>query len=126
MNMNENNTPDAGLLPFDPIVLIMDVAKRWLLVVLAALAVGVGTYIYTDLTYQPVYQTTTTFVVTTRGSSATVYNNLSSTTSVAGIFTDLLNSSLLRKSILESLGTDSFDGTISASAVADTNLLNMR
>ena len=57
----------ARLLPFDPIVLVQDVLKRWLVVVLAALAVGIGTYIYTDATYAPVYRTTTTFVVTTRG-----------------------------------------------------------
>lgn len=55
----------ARLLPFDPIVLVQDVLKRWLVVVLAALAVGIGTYIYTDATYAPVYRTTTTFVVTT-------------------------------------------------------------
>ena len=59
----------ARLLSFDPIVLVQDVLKRWLVIVLAALAVGVGTYIYTDATYAPVYRTTTTFVVTTRGSS---------------------------------------------------------
>ena len=47
----------ARLLPFDPIVLVQDVLKRWLVVVLAALAVGIWTYIYTDATYAPVYRT---------------------------------------------------------------------
>lgn len=116
---------EAGLLPFDPIVLIQDVAKRWLAVVLAALVLGVGAYIKTDLAYTPVYQTTTTFVVTTRGSSSTVYSNLSSTSSLASVFTELLNSSILRKAILEELGTQSFDGTIQASAVPETNLLTV-
>ena len=86
----------ARLLPFDPIVLVQDVLKRWLVVVLAALAVGIGTYIYTDATYAPVYRTTTTFVVTTRGSSTSVYSNLSSTSNLAGLFTELLNSSIMR------------------------------
>lgn len=116
---------EAGLLPFDPIVLIQDVAKRWLVVVLAALVLGVGAYIKTDLEYTPEYRTTTTFVVTNRGSSSSVYNNLSSTSSLASVFTELLNSSILRKAILEDLGIASFDGTIDASAIPETNLLTM-
>lgn len=57
---------NLGFLPFDPIVLVQDVAKRWLLVLLVALMVGVGTYIVSDLSYQPQYKTTMTFVVTDR------------------------------------------------------------
>ena len=79
-NVSKSNMASARLLPFDPIVLLRDVIKRWLVIVLAALAVGVGTYIYTDATYAPVYRTTTTFVVTPRGSSTSVYSSLSSTT----------------------------------------------
>lgn len=116
---------EAGMLPFDPIVLIQDVAKRWLAVVLAALVLGVGAYIKTDLSYTPVYQTTTTFVVTSRGSSSTVYSNLSSTSSLASVFTELLNSSILRKAILEEVGETSFDGTIQAAVVPETNLLTV-
>ena len=68
---NELHTTGAGLLPFDPIVLVRDVLKRWLIIVLAALMVGVGTYIVKDSSYVPVYKTNTVFVVTTRGSSTT-------------------------------------------------------
>lgn len=93
----ENNAAESGLLPFDPIVLIQDVWKRWLIVLLVAVLIGVGTYIITDLRYEPVYQTNTTFVVTTRGSSATVYTNLTSATKLAAVFTDLLNSSIMKK-----------------------------
>lgn len=122
---NEGYPAESGLLPFDPIVLIQDVARRWLAVVLAALVLGVSAYIKTDLEYTPVYRTTTTFVVTSRGSSSTVYSNLSSTSSLATVFTELLNSSILRKAILAELDTQSFDGTISASVVSETNLLTM-
>lgn len=122
---NMNDYTEAGLLSFDPIILIQDVTKRWLAIVLAALVLGVGTYIKTDLEYTPVYQTTTTFVVTNRGSSSTVYSNLSSTSNLASVFTELLNSSILRKAILEDLGIQSFDGTIQTSAVPETNLLTM-
>ena len=115
----------ARLLPFDPIVLVQDVLKRWLVVVLAALAVGIGTYIYTDATYAPVYRTTTTFVVTTRGSSTSVYSNLSSTSNLAGLFTELLNSSIMRKTILQETDISSFNGTIDTAVVPNTNLITM-
>ena len=110
--MNENQTMDSGLLPFDPIVLLQDVLKRWLVILLAALVVGVGAYISTDNAYQPTYRTNTIFVVTTRGSSTTVYSNLSSTSNVASLFTELLNSSIMRKTIVQEMG-EAFDGTIS-------------
>ena len=124
-NTNELNTAQSGLLSFDPIVLIQDVAKRWLLIILVAAIVGVGTYIKIDSDYKPVYQSTTTFVVTTHSSSSTVYSNLSSTTTLASMFTDLLNSSILRKTILAEIGATSFDGNIDARVVAETNLLTV-
>ena len=89
---NNSNSADISLLPFDPIVLVQDLLKRWLIVLAAALMVGVGAYIYEDYSYEPEYRTTATFVVTTKGSSSTVYNNLTSTKQVASIFTELLNS----------------------------------
>ena len=121
----ENKASEGGMLLFDPVVLLRDVMKRWLLILLAALMVGVGVYISADTRYSPVYKTTTTFVVTNRSSSSTVYSNLSSTTSLAAVFSDLLNSSLLRKTILQDVDTPYFDGSISASVIADTNLINV-
>ena len=72
------NTSDSLLL-FDPIVVVRDVLKNWLVIVLAALAVGVGSYILTDMEYAPRYQAKATLVVTSHSSSATVYSHLSST-----------------------------------------------
>ena len=122
---NELHTSGAGLFPFDPIVLVRDVLKRWLIIVLAALMVGVGTYIFKESSYVPVYKTNTVFVVTTRGSSTTVYNNLSSTSNVASLFTELMNSSIMRKTVMEYMGVSSLDATISASVIPNTNLLTM-
>lgn len=116
---------NASLLHFDPIVLVRDVIKRWLVIVLVSLMVGVSSYINTDMQYVPVYQTKTTFVVTNRSSSNTVYSNLSSTSSLAEVFTELLNSSILRKSIVQELGVTSFQGTIDTAVIPNTNLISM-
>lgn len=116
---------NASLLHFDPIVLVRDVVKQWLVIVLVSLMVGVGSYIITDMQYVPVYQTKTTFVVTTRSSSNTVYSNLSSTSNLAQVFTELLNSSILRKAIVQEMGVSSFNGTIDTAVVPNTNLITM-
>ena len=125
-NTTDNYTTESGILPFDPIVLVQDVLKRWLLIVLAVVAVGVSTYIVTDMRYEPIYQTNTTFVVTSKGSSASVYSNLSSTNSLAGVFTELLNSSILRKTIMQELGMTSLNATVTTAVIPDTNLITMQ
>ena len=124
--INKKSSGEGSFLSFDIIVIIQDVLKKWLLIVLAALVVGVGTYIKVSRDYSPIYQTTTTFVVTTRGASTTVYSNLSSTSSLASVFTELLKSSILRKNILSEIGAASFNGSIDASVVAETNLITVR
>ena len=124
-NRTELKLAEGGLLPFDPIVLLQDVLKRWLVIVAAALMVGVGSYILTDMSYTPSYKTTTTFVVTSRGSSTTVYSYLSSTSNVASVFTELLHSSILRKTIVQEMGVPSFSGTISTAVIPNTNLITM-
>lgn len=115
----------SQLLPFDPIILIRDVLKQWTAIVLIALSVGVAAFILTDARYEAKYQSKVTFVVTSRSGSSNVYNNLSSTTEMAAVFSELLNSSLMRKNIQEEMESGYFDGTISAMAVPETNLLNV-
>ena len=122
----ENQAEQVELISFHPSVILRDVLKRWYLIVVAALLAGIIAYTASDLLYVPAYSTTTTFVVSVQGSSTTVYQNLSATSNLATVFSEVLNSSLLRSAILEELGMTSFDGTISASAVEETNLLTMK
>lgn len=114
------------LLPFDPIVVVLDVLRRWYLVLAAALLVYMAAYVLVETTYEPQYTTSTTFVVSMQESTATVYQNLSATTSLATVFSEVLNSSLLRAIVNETLAPAQFDGVITATAVAETNLITMR
>lgn len=123
---HEIHTMESSLLSFDLIVLVRDVVSRWLVILALSLMVGVGAYVVTDMGYEPVYTSTTTFVVTSRSSSSTVYKNLSSATTLASVFSDLMNSSLMRKTVLADAGLGDFSGTITASAIPETNLLTLR
>ena len=121
----DNQTEQIELFSFDPTVVVLDVLKRWYLILAAVIIVGMAVYVGSELMYRPNYTTTTTFVVTTRDSSATVYQNLSATTNLAAVFSEVLNSSILRKTVLADLQMTAFDGSIVARAVPDTNLLTL-
>ena len=125
----ENKTyqmENLDLFAYDPIVLVHDVLRRWHFIVIAALLAGMVAYMGATLRYVPDYTTRTTFVVTSRGNSTTVYQNLQSASNLASVFSEVLNSSILRKTILEELELPYFDGTIQASPVPETNLISMQ
>lgn len=113
------------LFPFDPVILLRDAARKWALILVIATICGMAAYVYTDTGYIPRYRTEATLVLTTRDSASTVYNNLDSTANLATVFTEILNSSVMRNNVLDKLGMDSFSGSISASAIESTNLLTV-
>lgn len=125
--MGENNTGSINeqQLIGRIVPMIQDVLKRWLLIVSAALIAAMGAFVITDMRYQPVYSTTVTFVASAGGTSTTTYSNLNAANSLASVFTQVLNSSLLKQKVLEEVGIDHFDGTIQARAISETNLLTM-
>ena len=123
---NELNPYQKSLLPFDPIVLIRDASKKWLLVLVVSLILGMLSYVYTDSSYRPTYVSTATMVMTTRDSNATVYHNLDAMSNLATVFTEVLNSSVMRSNILKKLQMDSFNGSIYASVIYETNLMTIQ
>ena len=118
--------PQAELLQFDPLVVIRSVLRRWYLIVVLAILAAQGAFTAAEITYQPEYTCTTTFVVTMQGSSSSVFQNLSAASTLATTFSEVLNSSILRTTVLNALDMRSFDGKISAAVVDETNLLTMK
>ena len=109
----------------DPIVVISDVLKRWYIILFVVVLAAASAYIYYDRSYKPQYTTDTTFVISSQGNSTTVYQNLNAASSLASVFSELINSSILREKILGSLGMRSFSGRITSSVIPETNLLTM-
>ena len=125
MSEERNDSQGIELFSYDPIVLVRDIVRRWYFIVIAALLMGMAAYVAAEVTYVPQYTTTTTFVVSAKDDSATVYQNLSATTGLAEVFSEVLNSSILRQAVAEELQDNSFQSTIQAAAVPETNLLTM-
>lgn len=125
-NMQEEKITLEQAIPVETIFCIArDALMRWYLIVTVALIAAMAAYVYADVAYTPQYTTNTTFVVTSGSTFTTAYQNLSATKGNAEVFSQLLNSSLLRQKIAEETGISNFGGTISASVVPETNLLNV-
>lgn len=122
----ENTTADElELIPLTTIAAVLqDVARKWKVILAAALIAAMGAFVCADIMYSPEYTTTTTFVVTAGGTNTTTYQNLTAANNLATVFSEVLNSSILRDQVMEQIGTE-FHGTITASAVGETNLLTM-
>ena len=105
---------------------VHDVLRQWYLIVTVALIAGMITFVWKDAGYVPQYATSTTFVISSGGAASSTFHNLSATRELASVFTELLNSSLLQDKVMEQVGVDHFDGSISADVVPNTNLMNMR
>lgn len=122
----QNETQSEVLDRLHLTTIVQDVLRRWYLILAVTILAAAAACVVTQLRYRPEYETRTTFVVSTRGSSATVYQNLSATTNLASVLSEVLNSSVLRRAILDELQVSGFEGTISAAAVEETNLITLR
>ena len=121
--MSERNEDRFNL---DLYSLCTDVLKSLWAILLGAIAVVLIMDLLSTYGTQKSYSTKATFVVTSRGYSANVYSNLSAAQSMATTFTNILNSDILKKEVCKDVGMDSFDATVNASVINETNLLELR
>ncbi|MCF0137019.1 MAG: polysaccharide biosynthesis tyrosine autokinase [Oscillospiraceae bacterium] len=107
------------------LLMLREVSRRLWAIILAAIICASCTFVAVSVLYEPVYKTRTTFVVSMREGSGTVYSNLSAAKSMADTFSQILSSESMRRKVAEELGTGSFDGRITATVIEETNLLEM-
>ena len=126
------NRPDSEEIEKIDIMMLVDDAWRgfkrfWMpLCLLFLLCVG-GMFGKTFLTYHPMYQAYTTFVVTARsvyGYNADYYNKTAAE-QLGESFSYILDSGALRESVCKELGVDHLSGVISGSTLQDTNLFTI-
>ena len=99
----------------------------WL--VLALIVIGAaGFSIFQAVGYEPMYRSSATFTVSTGDGSSgsySFYYNSSTADQMSRTFPYILNSSFFRSTLLEQLGTDTLNGTISAETITDSNVVTM-
>lgn len=117
---------DGGLVPqIDLISMLKDIAKEWWAILFLSLAVALFADIWVNVTYQPEYKTSTTFVVTAKGMNTNVYQNLNSTQQLAQQFTEIMDSNVLKKKVAQDLKMSSLNIDSSVDLVPETNLITL-
>lgn len=77
------------------------------------------------MTWEPQYTSHAILAVNSRGTGNDAYSSLSLTNQMAGIFSEVFSSNVLKEKIAESLGQEKIDARIYASVVKETNLIEL-
>lgn len=121
--MSERNDDRFNL---DLYSLCTDVLKSLWAILLGAISVVLIIDLLSTYGTQKTYSTKATFVVSSRSYSSNSYSNLSAAQSMATTFSNILNSDILKKEVCKDIGMETFDATVSANIIDETNLLELR
>ena len=109
-----------------PICLVRMLLRNLWMMVAAALVFAMGTSLYYSWFHVPVYRATMTYAVTSRSTSYTSANNVNASREVAAVIAELLETNVITDDIRNySPALSDFDGTILASQVQESNLINV-
>ena len=108
----------------EPFTLVHDILINWWASLLGALAAAMLSYVFVGIRYVPQYTTSTTFVVSSRGTTAS-YSSLGSANSTTATFQKIIESTAMQDILCEKLGVDSIDADIQANIAGETNLLEL-
>ncbi len=133
MDGRRQHTEDAGLRDFiDFGQLLRDFlryARRyWLIMLLMTAVCGAGFAFFRVGTTEPAYRSDSTFTVGLVGaqnSNTSYYYSTTAAAQMSSTFPYILESDYFRSLLLEELGSDSLDGTISASVIESSNMVTM-
>lgn len=114
---------EFSLEDIDIYTLLKDVLVNLWAIVLGGLVVMMLAISYIRYTYVPEYRSQVTFVVSTKDATSSLYSNLSTTIEMANIFTQIMDSDILKEKASQIGGYDSLPGKIDSHAIPETNLL---
>lgn len=106
--------------------LFRDALRQWWVILIFALSVSFAADLWSFYSYEPRYTTKTTFIVTGKGMNANIYNNLETAKKLAGRFSEILNSTVLKYRVTKDLGLDAMDVETSASVIGETNMMELK
>lgn len=115
----------APLGQLDLPTLCRDLVRHWWMILSAGLVGVMGAYLVLQLLFVPVYTSSATLIVSARGGSGAA-SDLSATNTMTETFSQVLDSSILKKKVQEQLGLDHLPGEITTQVIPDTNLLTVQ
>lgn len=106
--------------------LIKDIIRNIWVVVLCALIGAMGFYIATHATYKPAYTSTATLSVLSGTSATASYSTYTVSTEQANVLVNIFTEPTIKEYAAAYLEEDSFDGSVSANVVEQTNFIELR
>lgn len=123
---NHNANTQGWQNTFDLTTIVMDTARQWLVIVLAAIISAALVGSFRLVTYSPQYSARTVFVVRTNDvSSNPIADNLNAAETMTTNFTTVINSDILQSRVCTQLGLTSLNADISVSTVPSSNLMTL-
>lgn len=109
-------------------MILTGIKKHWYIIAVLAGICCVGFTLYSYAAYTPQYTAAATFTVTPKGDSLSAYTSISSNASTQQLektFPYIITSAPLTRVVAEDLGLSDVPGTLTATAVEDTNLFTI-
>lgn len=112
-------------LNFDIFGITRRIRKCWWIILLSAAMVGMLYNVLKWETYSPQYQTTASFLVALKTTTAINTRNVTDLNTMTNTFAELLPSQMMQDLVADNLDLLKFEGSITASAVPNTNILEL-
>lgn len=122
MNKKQENSLMGHI---DMLSIVRDVMRQWWVILILSVSVSLLADMWVTNNYQPEYRVSSTFVVTSKGMNANIYQNLTAANELAKNFSTILESNVLKSKIKEELGMESFGAKTSVTILPETNLMEL-
>lgn len=107
--------------------ILRDFLNHWWLFLLAAISALLLLSSYGNLIYKETFASSATLVVSAKGKGTTdTYADLTTTSGMASVFSDIFSSNVLRELVAEELGVSAGSFSIRANIIPETNLMVVR
>jgi capsular exopolysaccharide synthesis family protein len=104
---------------------LKDVILNCWLLVLAAIIGFVSVFVYEEVSYKPTYTSSATLMVQVKTGTYQAYTNLSASSEMAVIFSEVFTQPSMKEKAAQALEKDEFQGKVTASALTNTNIINL-
>lgn len=106
--------------------LLKDITKNFWVVILCSLIGALSYYLINHASYKPMYTSTATLSVLNSGSVTASYATYTISTEKANVLVNVFTEPTIKEAAAEYLEIDSFDGTVSARVLDQTNFIELQ
>lgn len=119
--MNDKDVKER--LSFEWHSIVRDIKNNFWIPIIAVLIGLMGIYIYQQRVYNPQYSSSATLVVSSDVSTGNAYTNLTHSSEMATVLAEIFSQASMKEKARDYLGESSFKGSITCSAISETNVL---